>query len=166
MPALPPGSAAPNFTLKDFDGVEHRLAAALTNGPVLVVFFKVSCPTCQYGMRYYSRIGEHLADTPVTVWSISQNDPESTKAFNREFESNLAALIDGEEAGFPVSNAYGITHVPSAFVIGQEGEVKYSSVGWVRAEVEEIAAAMSAAAEHPPFIPFQPGEDVIAYKGG
>jgi peroxiredoxin len=166
MPALPPGSAAPNFTLKDANGNSHSLAAALTNGPALLVFFKVSCPTCQYGMRYFSRIGEHLADTPVTVWAVSQNDPSSTKTFNREFESKLPTLIDSEDAGFVVSNAYGITNVPTAFVMGPDGEVKQTSVGWVKAEVEEIAAAMSAAADHPPFIPFKPGEDILAYKGG
>ena len=166
MPALLPGSVAPNFTLGDADGNARSLAAALTKGPVLLVFFKVSCPTCQYGMRFFSRIGEHLADTPVTVWAVSQNDADSTKSFNREFESNLPALLDSEHAGFAVSNAYGITHVPTAFVIGQDGEVKHSSVGWVKAEVEEIAAAMSAAADQPPYIPFQPGEDVVAFKGG
>ena len=166
MPALPPGSAAPNFTLKDANGSPHSLAAALTNGPALLVFFKVSCPTCQYGVRFYSRIGEHLADTPFTVWGVSQNDPSSTKTFNREFESKLPTLIDSEDAGFVVSNAYGITNVPTAFVISPDGEVKHTSVGWVKAEVEEIAAAMSAAADHPPFIPFKPGEDILAYKGG
>jgi peroxiredoxin len=166
MPALPPGSAAPNFTLKDANGNSHSLAAALTNGPALLVFFKVSCPTCQYGMRYFSRIGEHLADTPVTVWAVSQNDPSSSKTFNREFESKLPTLIDSEDAGFVVSNAYGITNVPTAFVISPDGQVKHTSVGWVKAEVEEIAAAMSAAADHPPFIPFKPGEDILAYKGG
>lgn len=166
MPALPPGSAAPDFTLKDANGNSHSLAAMLTNGPALLVFFKVSCPTCQYGMRFFSRIGERLADTPVTVWAVSQNDPNSTKTFNREFESKLPTLIDSEDAGFAVSNAYGITHVPTAFVISPAGEVKHTSVGWVKAEVEEIAAAMSAAAGNPPYIPFKPGEDILAYKGG
>jgi len=166
MSTLPSGSTAPNFTLKDADGNPQSLAAALTKGPALVVFFKVSCPTCQYGMRFYSRIGERLADTPLTVWAVSQNDPDSANHFNREFESSLATLIDSEEAGFRVSNAYGITNVPTAFVIGQDGKVKHNSVGWVKADVEEIASAMSAAADRPPFIPFQPGEDIIAYKGG
>ena len=74
--------------------------------------------------------------------------------------------IDSEDADFVVSNAYGITNVPTAFVISPDGEVKHTSVGWVKAEVEEIAAAMSASADHPPFVPFKPGEDILAYKGG
>jgi hypothetical protein len=37
-----------------------------------------------------------------------------------------------------VSNAYGLTNVPTIFWIGQDGEIEISSVGWERKEIEEI----------------------------
>jgi len=166
MPALPAGSIAPEFTLQGLDGSPYTLSAALTKGPALLVFFKISCPTCQYGMRYFSRIGEHLAGTSATVWAVSQTDLDSTRAFNQQFESNLTSLADREDDDFAVSNAYGITNVPTAFVINQDGLVTHFSVGWVKTDVVEMAAAMSSAVDRPPYVPFRPGEDIIAYKGG
>ena len=48
MAALPPGSKAPDFELPDRDGASHSLSDALRKGPVLLTFFKISCPTCQF----------------------------------------------------------------------------------------------------------------------
>jgi Peroxiredoxin len=44
---LAPGRPAPDFRLPDLQGAETSLDQLLPHGPVLVVFFKVSCPTCQ-----------------------------------------------------------------------------------------------------------------------
>ena len=55
MPALSAGKTAPDFRLKSRDNKEFSLADALTRGPVLLVFFKVSCPTCQYAFPFYER---------------------------------------------------------------------------------------------------------------
>ena len=48
MAALDPGAAAPDFTLPTMDGKQFSLSEALTHGPVVAAFFKISCPTCQY----------------------------------------------------------------------------------------------------------------------
>jgi hypothetical protein len=37
---------------------------------------------------------------------------------------------------YPVSNAYGLTNVPTIFWIAQDGEIEVSSVGWVKADFE------------------------------
>jgi hypothetical protein len=39
---------------------------------------------------------------------------------------------------YPVSNAYGLTNVPSVFWIAQDGEIEVSSVGWIRKDMEEL----------------------------
>jgi peroxiredoxin len=48
MGALSPGKTAPPIALTTVDGTNVSLAEALTKGPVLAAFFKVSCPTCQF----------------------------------------------------------------------------------------------------------------------
>ena len=166
MAALEPGSKAPDFSLPDHNGNTQSLRAALEKGPVLVTFFKVTCPTCQYALPFFDRLSAATAESPVTFWAVSQNDPSDTAAFNREFEVDLPELFDSEDDNFPVSNAYGITHVPSSFLIEQDGTIAVSSVGWDKAEFELITKHLALAASAPDLDVFNPGEDVLDYRAG
>ena len=65
-----------------------------------------------------------------------------------------------------MSNAYGLTNVPSIFWLGQDGEIEVSSVGWVRADFEQIAKKMAGTQNIPPTSVFKPGEDVRDFRAG
>jgi hypothetical protein len=67
---------------------------------------------------------------------------------------------------FPVSNAYGLTNVPTAFWIAEDGEIEISSVGWVRQEFEEMARKAAAVAGTSPKPVFQPSEQVADFRAG
>ena len=166
MAALPPGSKAPDFELPDRGGAPHSLSDALRKGPVLLTFFKTSCPTCQYGVPFFSRLASPLEGKPVTVWGISQDSPENTAGFNREFEVSMPELFDSEEQGYAVSNAYGITNVPTSFLIEQDGTVSVSSVGWDKKAAELISKYLGEASSIPELTPFNPGESVLDFRGG
>ena len=58
MAALNPGTVAPDFTLQAMDGKRFSLFETLDQGPVLAVFFKISCPTCQYALPFLQRLHE------------------------------------------------------------------------------------------------------------
>jgi len=51
------------------------------------------------------------------------------------------------------------------FLIGQDGQIEITSVGWVKQEVEEINRKLAPAQQTPPLI-FQPGEDVRDFRAG
>jgi hypothetical protein len=74
-------------------------------------------------------------------------------------------LLD-ETDTYPVSNAYRLTHVPTVFWIAQDGEIEVSSVGWVKAEFEEINRKMAEARNLPAASVFEPGEDVRDFRPG
>jgi peroxiredoxin len=134
---------------------------------VLLTFFKISCPTCQYGVPFISRLAPPLEGKPATVWGISQDSPEHTAGFNREFETGgLPDLFDSEEQDYAVSNAYGITNVPTSFLIEQDGTVSVSSVGWDKQEIEQISKSLGQASSIPELTPFKPGESVLDFLGG
>ena len=166
MAALEPGSKAPDFSLPDRSGNTQSLHAALEKGPVLVTFFKVTCPTCQYALPFFDRLNSATEESPVTFWAVSQNDLNDTAAFNREFGVDPPELFDPEDENFPVSNAYGITHVPSSFLIEQDGTIAAASVGWDKAEFELITKHLALAASTPDLDVFNPGEDVLDYRAG
>ena len=160
MAALPENSQAPDFTLPAADGKQVRLADALKNGPVLLTFFKISCPTCQYGMPFLDRLGKQLAGSAAKMFAISQDTPADTERFNVEFRFESPELFDAEDEQYPVSNAYGITHVPTAFLIEPDGRIAYKMESWSKSDVERIAQKLAADP------PFQPGEDVLPFRPG
>jgi peroxiredoxin len=175
MAALPAGTKAPDFTLpivlnrkdkdKDEDGGEFSLQTALQQGPVLAAFFKVSCPVCQYTFPYLERVHKAHGDKKITVVGISQDNQRDTGAFLKEYGVTFPTLLD-DPNGYVVSNAYGLTNVPSLFLIAQDGQIAVSSVGWSRQDLEEINRKLADAQKIalPPL--FQPGEDVRDFRAG
>ena len=166
MATLTRGTLAPDFTLVDHEGKPRSLSSAVKSGPVLVTFCKVSCPTCQYALPFIDRLHSQLEGTPVTVWAVSQDGPDATAAFNEEFEVSLTELFDPEEEMYPVSNAYGITHVPTSFLIDRDGAIAETSVGWDKKDMEQISSRVGEAAGVAELTPFHPGEDVLDYRAG
>ncbi|MGC2790556.1 MAG: hypothetical protein WA899_00935, partial [Candidatus Sulfotelmatobacter sp.] len=67
---------------------------------------------------------------------------------------------------YPVSNAYGLTNVPSIFWIAQDGKIEVSSVGWVKADFTEISRKMADSRKISPVTVFKPGEDVRDFRAG
>jgi peroxiredoxin len=170
MAALPSGTTAPDFSLPSVspsgsDGPKFSLNVALRKGPVLAVFFKVGCPTCQYTFPYLERIYQSLARKKITIVGISQNDQSKTTEFLAHYNITFPILID-DSCGYPVSNAYGLTNVPSLFLIGQGGEIEVTSVGWLKHEIEDIHRRLAAMEQTSPTPIFQPGEKVHEFRAG
>jgi peroxiredoxin len=165
MAALTVGTKASDFTLKTRDGQPFSLTDELTHGPVVVAFFKVSCPTCQYAFPYLERLHKAYAQNGVKLVGVSQNPAKETAGFAKEFGVTFPILLD-EIGKYPVSNAYGLTNVPTIFWIAQDGEIEVSSVGWVKADFAEINGKMAEAGKTVPATMFKAGEDVRDFRAG
>jgi peroxiredoxin len=165
MAALTPGTSAPDFTLKTTDGKPFSLRDALARGPVVAAFFKISCPVCQYALPFLDRIHKAYGNKNVTIVGVSQNGKKDTLAFMREYGVTFPVLLDDTDT-YPVSNAYGLTNVPTIFWIAQDGDIEISSVGWVRKDVEDInrRAAETSGNGHQPV--FRAGEEVADFRAG
>jgi peroxiredoxin len=165
MAALTVGATAPAFELKTLDGKNFSPNEELARGPVVLVLFKVSCPTCQYALPFYERLYKAYGQKGVTLVGISQNNSKDTAAFNKEFGITFPVLLDDTNS-YPVSNAYGLTNVPTIFWIAQDGEIEVSSVGWVKADFEQINRKMAEAGKVSQTPVFKPGEDVRDFRAG
>jgi peroxiredoxin len=166
MAALVTGKLAPDFTLPTLDGKKVSLHELLQHGPVVLAFFKVSCPVCQYAFPLYQRLAGANKDTRVTMLGISQNGPSDTKAFAREYGVTFPIAIDDKANHYAVSNAYGLTNVPTLIYIAQDGEIKVSSVGWSKREVEEVNAKLAALRGQKPSVLWRAGESVQDFRAG
>lgn len=165
MAALTPGTQAPEISLSTLDGKKFVLRDALQRGPVLAAFFKVSCPVCQYTLPYLERLHKAHGDQKITIVGISQDDRRNTDAFLKEYGVTIPTLLD-DPNGYTVSNAYGLTNVPTWFLIGQDGEIAISSVGWVKSEVEDANRRLAELQKTPARPLFQAGEDVRDFRAG
>ena len=165
MTALATGTKAPAFDLKTLDGKPFSLTDALSRGPVVLAFFKVSCPTCQYAFPFFERLYKAYGRNGVTLVGVSQNDAKETSAFIKQFGVTFPILLD-DTRSYPVSNAYGLTNVPTLFWIAQDGEIELASVGWLKADFEQINRRMAEAGKAAPATMFKAGEDVLDFRAG
>lgn len=121
---------APDFSLRTLDGAERSLESLC---PVVLAFFKIDCPTCQLTFPYLQRISDRGQRRIV---AISQDDEEGTREFHADFKIRLETLID---AGYGVSKAFGITHVPWLFEVSEDGEIVSDFAGFDRSKLEALA---------------------------
>ena len=165
MAALNPGTIAPDFTLQTMEGKQFSLHEALARGPVIAAFFKISCPTCQYAFPFLQRIYEAHVGKNATIVGISQNAKKDTASFLKQYDLTFPILLD-DTSTYPVSNAYGLTNVPTIFLIAPDGEIEISSVGWLRKDVEELNQLAAGAANEVSRPLFGPDEQVADFRAG
>jgi len=165
MVALAAGTKAPDFSLPALDGSKFSLSEGLRQGPVVAAFFKVSCPVCQYAFPFFDRAYKANRNHKVTFVGISQDNTRETAAFLKEVGVTFPTLFD-DPNGYAASNAYGLTNVPTWFLIGQDGTIEISSVGWVKKDLENLNARLASPQQAAPPPLFLAGEDVRDFRAG
>jgi peroxiredoxin len=153
---LEPGARAPEFRLWRLEGGETALGEIAANGPALLVFFKVTCPVCQFTLPFLERI--HAAGG-LPIFGISQNGAGDTREFIREFGLTFPMLLDAEESGFPASDAFGISSVPSMFLVEAGGTISHVMEGWRKADIEWLGVKAGVRV-------FRPSDHVPEWKAG
>ena len=68
--------------------------------------------------------------------------------------------------GYPASNAYGLTNVPTIFLIDTDGKIKTAFSGFDKKGLEEIAAELATRQKSAATALFLPNESIPAYKPG
>jgi peroxiredoxin len=165
MVTLSAGVHAPSFTLPTVQGNQVSLDEALQKGPVVLAFFKVSCPVCQYAFPLFERLYQANKGGDVTLLGISQNNLRDTKDFMREYGVTFPVALDDPKR-YEVSNAYGLTNVPTLFYIVPDGEIEISSVGWSKADVEAVNQKLAERRKQTPAPLWRKGEDIQNFRGG
>lgn len=146
---LATGTPAPPFRLGGFSLAEAA-------GPVLLAFFKITCPTCQLTFPFLQRLAER---TGLRVVGISQDNEEDTAEFNSALGVKFETVPDPANEGYRVSNAYEIEYVPTLFLIGLDGRIEWVRESFSKPDLEALAARWGAAL-------FEPSDRVPVYKPG
>lgn len=121
------GKEAPDFSLKDQDGAEHKLSAL--KGKIVVLEW--TNPNCPYVVRHYKedtmlKAHKELGPDEI-VWlavdSTNTVTPDESKKW-REAEGFTYPVL--QDAGGDVGRLYGAKTTPHMFVIDKDGVVRYS----------------------------------------
>ena len=156
---LTAGAAAPEFNLQDLSGKRRTRSDIAAGNPVLLAFYKASCPVCQYTFPFLERLYRGKTNGDIGMYAISQDDAESAREFNQEFGITMPTLLDTAEDGYPASNAYGLSHVPSMFLVEPDGKISQAFTGFDKKAIEELGRTLGKA-------PFGPGESVPEWRAG
>jgi AhpC/TSA family len=139
---LSPGSGAPPIEGADLAGRRS------------VLFYKVTCPTCQLVAPVAERL--YRADPDAFV-AVGQDPPDRIERFATELGTTFPTVA--EAPPYPVSEAWGVRTVPTLFVV-EEGRVadvveSWDREGWNRATERLVGEAVSHQGDGLP--PFRPG---------
>ncbi len=162
MPAPNPGTKAPTFRLTGLDGAHYVLTDTLRAEPAVVLaFFKVSCPVCQFTFPYLERL--HRSYPNLQIWGISQDDADATEGFCRMFGITFPTLLD---QGFELSIANDLTNVPSIFLVGRDLVIDRTIVGFDKEELQGLNRDLSELSGVPEKVLFSAADEVPALKPG
>jgi peroxiredoxin len=150
------GVPAPGFRLAGLHDAPRSLADILAGGPALLAFFKISCPVCQLTAPFLERLA---ANPALQVIGISQDDANATRNFVQRFGVTFQVFLDSSSEGYPASNAYGISSVPSLFLVERDGIIARSFSGFSKRDFEEIGMRAGV-------LPFGPEDQVPEWRAG
>ena len=150
------GIRAPEIQAPDLHGQQVSVSEFLANGPVLAVFFKSNCPTCQYTFPFLQRMADRGG---LTIVGISQDERAKTREFCETYGVRFTVLLDSAKAGYPLSNAYRLTSVPSLFLIETDGMISTTAMGFSRRDLQAIADRFELPV-------FRPGEQIPEFRPG
>ncbi len=157
QPALaltPVGEQAPDFTLSSLDGKETYTLSELRGQVVYLDFWASWCGPCRRSFPEVQALHKEYKGRPFRVLAVS---------LDRKAADGLK-FLEAQQAGFPsvfdeggkVATRFGVQSIPSAFVIGPDGKVAHSAVGFdprgvpqLKAKIEGLIAAAEAEAKQP-----------------
>lgn len=117
--------------------------ADLSDGPKVVLFYKVSCPTCQMAAPVAERLH---ASFPGRLVAVGQDPADRLQSFAEEYGLSFGATPD--DPPYELSNAYGLRTVPSLYVV-DGGAVTDVVESWDRDGWNRVAAKLGAATGTP-----------------
>jgi thiol-disulfide isomerase/thioredoxin len=136
------GGPTPALRLQDLDGRLHALED-YRGKVVLVNFWATWCEPCRDEMPSIERLRASLAGRPFAVLAVNLAEPESrVRGFLNQVSLAFPVLLDRDRTA---SRAWKARYLPSTFIVGPDGRVRYSYFGeldWSRESVRNAIAAL------------------------
>ncbi len=127
------GDKALDFSLESLEGGSVSLEDI--RGYKVIVFYKVTCPTCQLTLPFIDKLYKAYGDK-IHFLGIGQDSIKDLKIFKGKYELNFTQLSDTPK--YPVSREYYIRVVPTIYLIDETNKIIFMEEGFVRKSLEEL----------------------------
>jgi peroxiredoxin len=121
------GKEAPDFTLTDLNGKEHKLSD-LKGKEVMLVFWATWCGPCRIEIPHIVELRKSISEDKLAILAISNESEEVIKNFVQTNNLNYTVLISKSTLPEPYSL---VTGIPSSFFINSEGKIKFGTMGTI-----------------------------------
>jgi peroxiredoxin/outer membrane lipoprotein-sorting protein len=118
-PLTSPGTAAPDFTLRDLDGKEVKLID-LRGKAVLLDFWATWCAPCRAVMPVVELLHREFNDKGLVVFGVDDENPEVIVKFLQKSGYTLPTLHDPDRQ---VYNKYEVGGIPTMILIDKQGKI-------------------------------------------
>ena len=123
------GTKAPDFKLDTLEGKTISLSD-FTDKPTLLVFWATRCPHCRAELPVVEKVYKDLNPKGVNIIGVSLDD-NSAKASDFVSSNHISFPIAVAGANGNLLGSYGITVIPTVFVLDKGGVVKARYAGEV-----------------------------------
>ena len=139
-----PGQPAPALRLPKADGAAVSLAD--NRGKVVLVDFWASwCGPCKASFPALDALYQELRDRGFEVIAVNVDQRRAdANAFLADKPHTMSVVFDPEGTA---PSAYGVTGMPTSFLIGRDGRVRFVHIGYTsktvdayRREIEQLLA--------------------------
>ncbi|UCE48391.1 MAG: DUF4432 family protein, partial [Phycisphaerales bacterium] len=139
-PAFTPwhGKPAPDFTLTDISGKQHKLSD-YRGKDVLIIFWATWCRPCHMEIPHPKELRETTSENDLVMLAISNEQVGLVKAFAKQAKMNYTVLTDPGMLPSPYKT---VNAIPSSFFIDRQGRIKIATSGLI--SLEEIKAILEA----------------------
>jgi hypothetical protein len=121
--------AGREFTLPRIDGGPVSLSELVAEGPRVLLFVHADCPTSTLALR-------RLAASSGDVVCVAEETPEAAARLARR--TGFAGTVLAEPEPYELSRRLRIETVPTAVLLGADGEATETVVGWDAAAYERL----------------------------
>ena len=158
------GATAPDFSLRGIDGDTYSLSDALSRGPVVLVFFKTTCGTCDLAFPYVNRLLDAYPGDGWSLWAVAQDPPAEAGRYASTYGMTYPVLPDAD--GYAVSKAYDPSATPTLFLLDRGGDVVQETAGFSKADLNSLAAAVAERLAAEPAVIAPAGDGNPDFKPG
>jgi peroxiredoxin len=125
--AVAPRSTAPDFTLRQVEGPNLRLAEQRGN-VVMVNFWATWCGPCRVEMPHLNRLYEKYRSSGFTLLGVNiDDDPAAARALAGKLGLKFPVLLDTDKR---VVGAYDLNAMPATVLIDRDGRVRHLHRGY------------------------------------
>lgn len=129
------GEVAPPLEVVDPEhGDAKSLADLIGAGSTVIYWIKTGCPTCQLAIPFVDRIAAKVPAGRIVV--VAQDDPDSVAAFRSEYGLQSVPIYCEPEP-FDAANEWGLTHVPTWFLVDSDGTIQKSGMMFSQPDLQQ-----------------------------